>query len=308
MCLLAWAYARAGFRTIGRRREAHRCGHAIVGRLTTTMVPAEAERYMFVDHRGVQLYVETHGAGQPLVLLHGLTSNLTALQPDIDYFSRSFRTIAIDSRGHGRSGKPVQYTLQDHVADVLHVLDVLELPTVFLQGASMGSYIAQGVAIAQPQRVRKLVLITPKAHRTSSSVARLIAQHAAELAGKSPEEVQAFVLANLFAPTTSTAARAAMAAFGQQQLELGLVLTPEQNRAANRALEDFDFRPRLPEITADTLVISGRHDPLNPPDEGQQITALVQHAQFVVLENSGHAPSVEEPEQLFSLIEAFLKR
>lgn len=255
---------------------------------------------------GINLHVQEQGTGRPLVLLHGLTSNTAALQVEIDHFSPSFHTIAIDSRGHGRSDKPPHYTLQDHVDDVVGVLDALHLDTVYLLGASMGSYIAQGVAAQHPQRVTKLVLITPKARGTTSSVARFLAVHADVLHGKSPEQIQAFLLANIFAPTTGPETKATLAAFAHQQAAAGLVLTPEQTVAANRALEGFDFRSVLPAITADTLVISGRHDPLNPVEDGQDVADHIPHATFRVLEHSGHVPTVEEPAQLFAHIDAFL--
>jgi 3-oxoadipate enol-lactonase len=263
---------------------------------------------MLMDIRGIHLNVEVQGSGQPLVLLHGLTSNLTTMQREIDYFSRSYQTVAIDSRGHGRSDKPAQYTLQDHIDDVFGVLDALHLDRIFLLGVSMGSYVAQGIASRQPQRVAKLVLITPKAQGKTSSSAAFLAAHAAELEGKSPEEIQAFLLVGIFAPTTSPEVKAALRDFGEQQAAAGLVLTPEQTLAANRALEGFDFRPVLPDITADTLVISGRHDPLNPPVAGQEIADRIPNATFVILEHSGHVPSVEEPERILALIDEFLQR
>jgi 3-oxoadipate enol-lactonase len=255
---------------------------------------------------GINLHVQEQGTGRPLVLLHGLTSNSAALQVEIDHFSPSFHTIVMDSRGHGRSDKPPQYTLQDHVDDVVGVLDALHLDTVYLIGASMGSYIAQGMAAQHPHRVTKLVLITPKARGTTSSVARFLAAHAEALNGKSPEEIQVFLLANIFAPTTGPEIKAAMVAFAQQQAAAGLMLTPEQTVAANRALEGFDFRSVLPVITADTLVISGRHDPLNPVEDGQEVADYIPNATFTVLEHSGHVPTMEEPEQLFAYIDTFL--
>jgi len=262
---------------------------------------------MYINLAEVKLNVQVQGEDAPLVMLHGLTSNISAMQPEIDRLSQSYQTIAIDSRGHGLSTKPAQYTLQNHIDDVLGVMEALKLEKIFLMGSSMGSYIAQGVAIQEPRRVAKLVLVTPKAHGRTSSVARLIGQHAQELAGKSPEEIQAFVLAKIFAPTTSPEVKTALASFGQQQLEAGLVLTPEQNLAANKALENFDFRPTLASINAKTLVISGRHDPLNPPEEGELLASLIPDATFVVLEHSGHLPAQEEPERLIALIEEFLR-
>ena len=255
---------------------------------------------------GAELNVEQAGNGLPLVMLHGLTSSVAAMQPEIDVFSLHFHVVAIDSRGHGKSDKPAHYTLQDHIDDVLGVMDALELPSVFLMGSSMGSYVAQGVAAQQPQRVSKLVLVTPKASGQTSSSARLLAQHAVELQGKSPEELQAFLIAKIFAPTTSVDVKASLAAFAQQQAEAGLTLTPAQTEAANRALEGFDFRPVLPGVTAQTLILSGRYDPLNPVEEGETIARLIPGARLEVLEHSGHVPNLEEPERLHRLVLEFL--
>jgi 3-oxoadipate enol-lactonase len=256
---------------------------------------------------GVHLNIQQTGEGQPLIMLHGLTSNIAAMQPEILYFSRQFRVIAIDSRGHGRSGKPAAYTLQDHIGDVLGVMDALNLNTADVIGSSMGSYIAQGVAAQQPARIRKLVLIVPKSNGKTSSVARFVAEHAEELRGRSQAEVQAFVTEHIFAPETPAAVREQVAAFARQQQEAGLTLTPEQEAAAQRALEGFDLRPLLPGITAQTLVISGRHDPLNPVPEGEEVARLIPGARFEVLEHSGHMPATEEPERLWGLVEQFLQ-
>ncbi|THF84822.1 alpha/beta fold hydrolase [Deinococcus sp. KSM4-11] len=257
---------------------------------------------------GTDIHVEEHGQGRPLLMLHGLSANIESMRPEIERLSTLRRVIAVDSRGHGRSARPPAYTLADHVSDVLGVLDALGLDTADLMGTSMGSYIAQGVATRAPQRILKLVLVVPKASGTTSSVARLIGQHAAELEGKSNDEVLAFIGDRMFAPTTPPDIRALREQGAQRDLALGLTLTPEQFQAANRALEGFDFRPALPNVTADTLVISGRHDPLNAPEEGDVIARLVPHARMVVLERSGHLPGLEEPERLFEVIRDFLQQ
>jgi len=127
---------------------------------------------------GTDLNVEQTGQGQPVLMLHGLSSNIAALAPERERLGRRFRVVAIDSRGHGRSARPAAYTLQDHVNDVLGVMDALGLERADVIGSSMGSYIAQGVAASAPDRVRRLVLITPKASGQTSSVARFLAEHA----------------------------------------------------------------------------------------------------------------------------------
>ncbi|GAA4014545.1 alpha/beta hydrolase [Deinococcus rubellus] len=256
---------------------------------------------------GVNLNVQRTGKGQPVIMLHGLTSNLTALQPEMEQLSQSFEVIAIDSRGHGRSDKPSHYTLQDHIDDVLGVMDALNLPGVFLIGTSAGSYIAQGVASQQPGRVHKLVLVVPKSNGKTSSVARFIAEHAEEVRGLSHDEIQALVLSHIFAPSTPESIRSAQAEWSRKQAEQGLTLDAQQADAASQALAGFDFRPVLPQITAQTLVISGRHDILNLVAEGELIAELIPNARLEILEQSGHLPNVEEPKRLLDLVEGFLK-
>ncbi|ADV66771.1 alpha/beta fold hydrolase [Deinococcus maricopensis] len=255
---------------------------------------------------GLHLHVHEAGRGEPLVLLHGLGSNVTALAPDIEHFARTHRVIALDSRGHGRSDRPAHYTLQDHIDDVVGVLDALHLDRVALMGSSMGSYVAQGVATQHPHRVGRLMLVTPKAHGQTSSSARFLAAHAAELAGRTPEQISAFLLDHLFAPTTPASVREAARAFAAEQARAGLTLTPEQQLAANRALEGFDFRAALPRVTARTLVLSGRHDPLNTVADGEEVARLIPNATFMVLERAGHLPALEDAAHLHTLVDAFL--
>src|SRR3954452_4897187 len=80
-----------------------------------------AEREICMQINGINLNVQVQGKGFPVVILHGLTGNLTTMQLEIDRLSQSYQTIAIDSRGHGRSDKPAQFTL-DKVSREAHEL------------------------------------------------------------------------------------------------------------------------------------------------------------------------------------------
>lgn len=126
-----------------------------------------------VDSNGVSLVYEEFGEGYPLLLLHGLTGNRHMFNDEVHVFKKYFRTIVLDARGHGDSDKPNAYTINDHIADVVRLLDHLELEETFLIGVSMGSYIAQGVAIAQPDRVKKMILVATKSEGKSSSMEAL---------------------------------------------------------------------------------------------------------------------------------------
>ena len=126
---------------------------------------------------GTVLRGEEAGTGDPVLLLHGLT----ATRRYVVHGSRALerggrRVIAYDARGHGESDpapSPDAYRYPDLAADALAVLDAAGVERAALVGQSMGAATATAVALARPDRVRALVLVTP-AHlgRPSEDLAR----------------------------------------------------------------------------------------------------------------------------------------
>jgi 3-oxoadipate enol-lactonase len=251
----------------------------------------------FVKINGINLAVEIKGEGNPLILVHGVGGNHEKLRDLTDPLSEKFKTIAMDCRGHGKSDKPEKYTLQDHVNDVLGIIDHYKIQKAYVLGISMGSYISQGVAIAAPERVEKLVLTVPKSNGLTSSVKRLIEKHAEELSGTNIKE--------------SIPALFKYMVYNEEAMKPRLHLfetdlSPEQFAAANQALAHFDFRKDLPKVQAETLVVSGKYDGLNAPEEGKECAALIPNASFVEMQYSGHAPMLEEHDTYMKLVEDFL--
>jgi pimeloyl-ACP methyl ester carboxylesterase len=115
------------------------------------------------SNAGVDIYYEVQGAGSPLVLLHGYMSSLALWQVlgYVDALSENHRVIAIDARGHGRSGKPharTAYALTHRLADILAVLDAVGVTRAHFLGYSMGGWQALGMAVHHPRRVASLVV------------------------------------------------------------------------------------------------------------------------------------------------------
>ncbi|WP_371369928.1 alpha/beta fold hydrolase [Sporomusa rhizae] len=137
---------------------------------------------------GIDLNVEIQGNGHPVVLIHGLKMDNTQWKYEIARLNQYCKTVALDCRGHGKSDKPDSYTLKDHIQDIISLMDILNFDVANLYGVSMGSYIAQGVAIAQPDRIKKLILTVPKSNGLTSSTQRLISTHAGELTGLTDRE------------------------------------------------------------------------------------------------------------------------
>lgn len=242
------------------------------------------------------LYYEEKGEGEALILLHGLTSNHMMLKQEMDNFKNRYRVIAVDARGHGKSEKPSSYTLDDHINDVVALMDKLDVEKANLIGMSMGTYVAQGVAVKVPDRVGKMILVSGTTHAKSDAEG-LLAEHREEIGHLSFEDQMGRMADHIFHN---------MDAVGKWLSSIPGGLTPEQQMIAANALADFDFRLELKNVKAETLVISGKHDGLNPPYEGKKIADLIPGARYVEFENSGHAPGIEETEKYISLINNFL--
>jgi len=122
-------------------------------------IPSPQDR--FFDSNGIPIRFIVKGDGPAVVRLHGLTGNVDHL---VESSSRSpfdeFQFIAMDCRGHGKSGKPhdpAAYGLE-MVNDVVRLLDHLEIEQAHLVGFSMGAEIALKTAARHPARVRSAVL------------------------------------------------------------------------------------------------------------------------------------------------------
>ena len=107
----------------------------------------------------IQLHYTERGAGEPLVLLHGNGEDGTYFTHQLDYFSKSYRVIAVDTRGHGRSPRgEAPFTIRQFADDLLEFLNGLGVEKAHLLGFSDGGNIALVFALRHPERVGRLIL------------------------------------------------------------------------------------------------------------------------------------------------------
>ena len=240
------------------------------------------------------------GSGPPLIALHGLTGNRHMFEEETRILKKYFRVIAPDFRGHGDSDRPSSYTLDDLIEDIVALIDHLELPTVHLLGVSMGSYVAQGVAIRLGDRLDRLVLVATKSTGKTSAMQALFEQHAEELEGLSHNAKLLKASKYMYHDLQ------AVGKWSKEAAKKAEPMTAEQIEAANTALMGFDFTPDLGKVTAKTLVISGDHDQLNPPEKARETARLIPHATFAEFNQSGHAPNVEQRMLFLDFVLEFL--
>ena len=117
----------------------------------------------FADKKGMRVWYEARGEGEPLVLLHGFTSS-SAHWKVYGYASaleKSHRVVLIDLRGHGKSAKPhdrTAYALEHRLSDIDAVLRELGIAAAHFCGFSMGGWLSYAMAARSPERVKSLII------------------------------------------------------------------------------------------------------------------------------------------------------
>ena len=113
-----------------------------------------------IQVNGIEMYYETSGEGEPLVLLHSGTQTVRMWDPFVERFSSSYRLIVADLRGHGGSTNPTgDWTTRQFARDVFALLDQLGIERFKGIGASAGAMTLLHMATQQPERVEAMVVV-----------------------------------------------------------------------------------------------------------------------------------------------------
>jgi pimeloyl-ACP methyl ester carboxylesterase len=253
-----------------------------------------------VDTRDGRIVYYAAGEGPSTVIcLHGWTRaprvwfNVLAATPP------GWRAIAVDQVL--RSDPPRGgYTLGALADRAVALMDALGVARAAVAGHSMGGGVALDLALRYPERVERLVLActgpnTPREGTTGSESARLLRE-----AGKTPETMTR-VLRGWFHAEPPAEEMAAM-------LEDALLWSEEALFGIRASMVDNDYRPRLGEITAPTLVIHGEHDHGRPLSGSEALARGVARGTLVTIAGAGHTPTQEAPAEFNHHFWAFLQQ
>ena len=248
------------------------------------------------------LYYELTGDGPPLLFLHGLGSSSADWGLQVPAFAARYRVVTADLRGHGRSQDGgAAYTIAQMADDVAALLTRLNLPPAHVVGLSLGGCAAQMLALRQPERVRSLVLVNSFARLRPAGPrgAWRLARRLWLFATAPMPVVGAFVAAGLFPKPEQHAIYAEAAArLGRNQKRPYL--------ASMRAVAGFDVRHQLGRLRCPTLIISGDRDNTVPPAASAALRRAIPGAQFALIQDSGHATPIDQPEEFNRVVMAFI--
>ncbi len=262
-----------------------------------------------VSSNGQTLYWESHGTGEPLILVMGIgyDSSLWGLH-QVPFFSQHFQTIIFDNRDVGQSSLAnTSYAIKDMAEDMVGLMKELGIKKSHFIGISMGGMICQEFAINHPELVHKLIL-------TGTSAAN-------ELASFDPINIWNFVKQNdkegltfaqqqfiwLFSDSFLRNHKAV-----EQTLQLlGSNPNPVSPAAYKRQVNAYlkhNTLNRLNKIKAPTLVLVGEQDRLTPPWIVKEVADGIPASKFRIIKGDGasHVLPLERPDDFNKAVFSFL--
>ncbi len=219
-----------------------------------------------------------------LALPSSLGTNTELWDQNVGYWSDTFRVVCYNQRGHT--------SITELGRDLLELLDELEADRVSLCGLSLGGATAMWVAANAPDRVDRVVLACTSA-RFGEPEPWL--ERATLVRDQGLDPIADSIVARWFTPAAQPEV---VARFREVLVET----PPEAYAACCEALAAWDFRDRLAEIQAPTLVIAGAEDPVTPRDHAELLANTVGDATLVVLPDAAHLANVEQAEAFSKLV------
>ncbi len=261
----------------------------------------------YLTVNGVKLYYEDAGQGaETIVFSHGLLWSGRMFADQVRHLKDRYRVITYDHRGQGRSEvAPTGYDMDTLTGDALALMDGLGIGRCHFAGLSMGGFVALRLAVRYPERIQSLILMETTAqpepaenvprYRMLSNIVRLLG----------PWPVRKPVMKIMFGQAfLQDPARQALRRRWEKELTAN-------RRSITRAVQGVINRKGVPAedlaaIRRPTLIIVGEQDVATAPAKSEYMHEHIPNSKLVRIPNAGHTSSVEEPEAVNAVVDAFL--
>jgi 3-oxoadipate enol-lactonase len=255
--------------------------------------------------RDIDVNYKEEGKGETLLLVHGLNGEYLSWAPVMGELARGWRTIAVDLRGHGESGKPDEtYSIKTFAEDLHAFLGEMHIPRAHIMGHSMGGAVAQQLALDHPEEVASLVLVATFS-RPAAGLRRTFERLRKILRGKGYRFFLDAVIALAFTPAYLAAHPGEIAKVKKRRLAInnGAAIA-----RATRACLDVNLTKRIGGIRTPTLVLCGWEDRFTPVSLSEEIHQAIPGSMLKIMEGVGHSLFMENPPGFLEIVKPFLTK
>lgn len=248
-----------------------------------------------------RIYYEEHGAGVPVIMLHGFTVDSRMWLPNVESLKENFRIILPDARGHGKSDAPeTGYSRDDRVEDLRHLAAHLNLESFHLVGLSYGGATAIGYALKYPKQLRSFTLVSSGAagYSNSKRFSKLD-----DIAREQGVEAAKKIWINW-----------SMVWYKEHCPEVGELLVPMMKEHSGAVWND-PMRGEYPrtidldyvhQIKKPVLIMAGERDRLFVP-LAKLLVEKIPAAKYIEFTGAGHMLNMEQPTEFNEQLKVFIK-
>jgi pimeloyl-ACP methyl ester carboxylesterase len=264
---------------------------------------AEVERIPVGD---INISYRVLGQGDPIVLIMGSGSTMDMWDPRfLDNLSSKYKVIVFDNRGMGNTtAPPGNFSIAEFANDTAGLMEALGIEIAHIMGWSMGSFVAQELAIRYPERVDKIILYAGDCGVDEAVMPSPQVLSDLTNTSGSPEE-RGMRLLNLLFPKDWLSRQPAFYNWFPIPKERSL---PENIERQARAIEtwpgSFD---RLGSIKSPALVVTGTEDIIAPPENAFILAKNIDVSWLVQFEGAGHGLMYQYPDRLAKIVADFVE-
>lgn len=254
----------------------------------------------YADVAAARLYYEDCGAGEALLLIHGIGASAEDWEGQIPEFAARYRVVAPDLRGYGRSQRKGPFSIQRFAQDCWALLDRLGIQRCCIVGHSLGGAVALQMAVDQPQRVERLVVTDslPSFRPDSARKWGLFFYRLIMMFLFGPKRLSAAVSARLFPAPEQAALRQRVAMRnGRNSRWVYLRTIPRVVR--------WSVTDRLAELRMPTLILAAEFDYF-PVEEAVRFAGAIPAARLDIMQGLHHSAPIEAPARFNPLVLDFL--
>ncbi len=260
------------------------------------------------------LYKEVYGTGDPILCLHGLGASIFSWRHFIGPFSQNNKLILVDFKGCGKSPKPRDrhYSIEENTDEIYNLIVAENLTKLTLVGNSLGGAVALLLAIRlheqEPTRLSRLVLIDSAGDERYSPIHLKLIRSVLgpAIIYLSPRKLAAKMVLRMCYFDKKKITSEQVEAYANPMASLGgrhaLLQTAKQCIPPNVD----ELLTKVKTITVPTFILWGREDTVIPPKVGELLHQVIPNSTLRVIEQCGHIPQEEKPDETIALISKFL--
>ena len=243
----------------------------------------------YIKANGINMYYEEQGSGDPVLLIMGITAPGSVWEKHADYWKQSFRCIMPDNRGVGFTDKPDgAYTTAQMADDMAALLEALDIKEAQVVGVSMGSTIAQQMALRHPDKVKSIALLCPWARCDRKAVA--VFHHMMHAKRLRPEEFSNFAQQLIYSKSSWDDDAVYNSLMDGQKAEASNPFPQPLHGLEGQAHAciTHDVLADLPTIRKPCLVVGGKEDIFTPEWMAREVAGAIPGSELYLYEDAGH--------------------